>query len=567
MRGGTQPSARLHHVAGLTQGVGLVMLVPFLELIGLGETKGSEGIATHISGVLGWLGLPVNMTSILCLYVVIVSTHSIVARYREVLNSKIVNGFTQAMRQSLYRALSRAEWLCFLRSKTSDITHVLTVDIQRVGFATQQLLQLIGKIIIVNVYIVVALVLSVPMTVFSLAFGIGFLLLMHPFNRKAQSTGEDLRGSVSNMYAAITEHLGGMKIAKSYNLGNRHQETFRLITNSITDQLVNFAKINTATRMYYEIGAAVALATFFFVAVVLVHIPAANLLLIVFLFARILPGFSMIQQCMQRITNAIPSFGAVLEMKKRFEAAKEPLLEDSIRPFKLNKGISFSNVSFRYDKTRQAWALRNVDLMIPAKTMTAIMGPSGAGKSTMADLILGLLSPDQGTVKIDGKPLSGDFLHRWRQSVGYVPQDTFLFNDTIRANLLWALPNAEDKDLWRVLRLSAADGFVSGAPQGLDAVVGDRGGWLSGGERQRIALARALLREPSLLLLDEATSSLDTESEEYINEAIDRLQGKLTIVVIAHRSATIQRADHTVVLDKGQIVEGVGYGDLKLKTN
>jgi ATP-binding cassette subfamily C protein len=195
------------------------------------------------------------------------------------------------------------------------------------------------------------------------------------------------------------------------------------------------------------------------------------------------------------------------------------------------------------------------------------MGPSGAGKSTMADLILGLLSPDHGTVKIDGNPLSGGFLHRWRQSVGYVPQDTFLFHDTIRANLLWARPDAEEKDLWHVLRLSAADGFVSGAPQGLDAVVGDRGGWLSGGERQRIALARALLREPSLLLLDEATTSLDTESEEYINEAIDRLHGKLTIVMIAHRSAAIRRADRIVVLDKGQIIEGVGYGDLKLRVS
>ncbi len=222
-----------------------------------------------------------------------------------------------------------------------------------------------------------------------------------------------------------------------------------------------------------------------------------------------------------------------------------------------------SNVSIRYNKTRHAWALRGVDLMIPARTMTAIMGPSGAGKSTMADLILGLLSPDQGTVKIDGKPLSGDFLHRWRRSVGYVLQDTFLFNDTIRANLLWALPNAEEKDLWRVLRLSAAEEFVSSVPEGIDAMVGDRGGWLSGGERQRIALARALLREPSLLLLDEATSSLDTESEEYINEAIDRLHGKLTIVVIAHRSATIQRADRIVVLDKGQIVEGVGYAVMR----
>ena len=143
--------------------------------------------------------------------------------------------------------------------------------------------------------------------------------------------------------------------------------------------------------------------------------------------------------------------------------------------------------------------------------------------------------------------------------MGYVPQDVFLFHDTLRANLLWALPGAEDAALWAVLRLAAADAFVSRMPEGLDTIVGDRGVRLSGGERQRIALARALLRKPSLLLLDEATSSLDSESERQIQEAVNGLPGNVTILAIAHRSSTILRADRVVVLDKGRIVEeGLG---------
>jgi ATP-binding cassette subfamily C protein len=227
----------------------------------------------------------------------------------------------------------------------------------------------------------------------------------------------------------------------------------------------------------------------------------------------------------------------------------------AIAPIRLDREIHLSNVSFRYDKSDKAWALRGVDVTILARSMTAVVGPSGAGKSTMADLILGLLSPEQGMVRIDGQPLSGELLHRWRHSVGYVPQDTFLFHDTIRANLLWALPDARDRDIWSALRLAAADEFVSNTPKGLDTVVGDRGVRLSGGERQRIALARALLRRPSLLLLDEATSSLDSENERQIQEAINRLHGELTILVIAHRPSTIQRADQVVVLDKSKVVE------------
>jgi ATP-binding cassette subfamily C protein len=540
---------------GLTQGVGLLMLIPFLRLIGLGSGEDPGGLATYIGNAFAWAGLPLSMPSILCVYVGIVAAHAMVTRYREVLNTKIIYGFTQVLRNSLYQAFCRTEWLCFLRTRGSDVTHVLTSDLQRVGFATQQLLQLAGTIIIAGVHIVVALIISVPMTLFALACGGGFLLVLRPFNRQSNTFGRRLRGSMNDMYSAVTEHLGGMKIAKSYSLEDQHEQNFRNITNGVTDQMVRFTRVNAATRMYYEVGAAAALAAFFFVAVEMAHMPAANLLLIVFLFARLLPRFSMIQQCVQRIANALPSFEAALEMEKRFEEMKEPLSITTVSPLKLNREILLSSVSFRYDKNSEIWALRDVDLVIPARGTTAIVGPSGAGKSTMADLILGLLSPEQGTISINGKPLTGELLHRWRRSVGYVPQDTFLFHDTIRANLLCALPDAKDSDLRQVLRLAAADQFVSRIPEGLDAVVGDRGVRLSGGERQRIALARALLRKPSLLLLDEATSSIDTESERRIQEVINKLRGELTMVIIAHRPSTIRRADRIVVLDHSRIVE------------
>jgi len=540
---------------GMTQGVGLLMLIPFLGVIGLGGGESSTGFAAHMGKVFSWLGLPLTLPTILCLYLGIVTAHATVTRYREVLNTRIINEFTQALRNRLYQALCRAQWLCFLRTKSSDVTHVLTADLQRVGFATQQLLQLIGTIIIAGVHIAVALMISVPMTLFAIACGGGFLLVLRPFNRRSNTFGRRLRGSMNDMYSAVTEHLGGMKIAKSFSLEEAHEENFQNITDDVTGQMVRFTRVNAATRMYYEIGAAAALAAFFFVAVTVGHMPAADLLIIVFLFARLLPRFSTIQQGVQRIANALPSFEAALEMEKRFEEMKEPLPLGVISPLRLDREIGLSNVSFRYDKNSEIWALRDVNVIIPAMGMTAVVGPSGAGKSTLADLILGLLSPERGQVTIDGKALTGSLLHRWRRSVGYVPQETFLFHDTIRANLLWALPNATDEDLWSALRMAAADGFVSQTSKGLDTIVGDRGVRLSGGERQRIALARALLRKPTLLLLDEATNSLDSENEQRIHEVLNELHGDLTILMIAHQSPHILRADRTVVLDKGRIVE------------
>jgi ATP-binding cassette subfamily C protein len=211
-------------------------------------------------------------------------------------------------------------------------------------------------------------------------------------------------------------------------------------------------------------------------------------------------------------------------------------------------------VYFRYPAT-DTNILRQIDLALPARQTIALVGPSGAGKSTLADIILGLLAPSEGQILLDNRPLDTAATRHWRQAVAYVPQDTFLFHDTVRANLLWAAPAATEADLWGSLQLAAAAEFVTALPEGLDTVLGDRGIRLSGGERQRLALARALLRKPALLLLDEATSALDSEHEQRIQTAIHQLHGELTIVLIAHRLSTVRYADQIVVMEQGQIVE------------
>jgi ATP-binding cassette subfamily C protein len=190
-------------------------------------------------------------------------------------------------------------------------------------------------------------------------------------------------------------------------------------------------------------------------------------------------------------------------------------------------------------KEKETYAFQNATFDIPSQKITAVVGPSGAWKSSLADLLLGLLKPETGKITVDGVEITRENLHAWRHSVGYVPQETFLFNDTVRGNLLWAMPSAKEEDLWEALRMAAAEDFVGKLPQGLDTVLSDRGIMLSGGERQRITLARTLLRKPRLLLLDEATSALDSENERWIHQAIESLYDNLTIVIIAHRQSTI----------------------------
>jgi ATP-binding cassette subfamily C protein len=219
------------------------------------------------------------------------------------------------------------------------------------------------------------------------------------------------------------------------------------------------------------------------------------------------------------------------------------------------------DVVFRYAANTPP-ALDGVNAEIPARGITAIIGPSGAGKSTFADIVLGLQPPDSGRVLVDGVPLDGATRRAWRRRVGYVPQDGFLFHDTIRANLKAVAPEASEAVLWSGLEMAAADDFVRALPRGLDTVVGDRGGNLSGGERQRLTLARAFLRRPALLMLDEPTSALDSDSERRVLAVLRRLSAHTAVVVIAHRPSTARLSDRVIVLEAGRVAAAGPWASL-----
>ncbi len=357
------------------------------------------------------------------------------------------------------------------------------------------------------------------------------------------------------MNAVIAEHIAGFKIAKSHGRGDHHHAIFTHLTHAISRHFVETNLSFSSSRAFFEFATSVALVAFLYAATALFGLPASQLVVIAFVFTRLMPRIATIQSNWQRLLQYQDSYEAVVKMQNALDEAAEPEQPALLEPVTLEQEVRLIDVSFHYDLHGGQAAVEGVNFRIPARQTTALVGRSGAGKSTIADLVLGLLSPTGGRVLVDGAPLEDALLQRWRKAIGYVPQEPFLFHETIRANLLWAKPDATTEDLQAVLRTAAAEDFISRLPNGLDSVVGDRGVRLSGGERQRLTLARALLRKPTLLLLDEATSSLDNENERSVKDAIDLLHGELTIVVIAHRLSTVQTADQVVVLADGRVVE------------
>ncbi|NEO15298.1 MULTISPECIES: ABC transporter ATP-binding protein [unclassified Moorena] len=221
---------------------------------------------------------------------------------------------------------------------------------------------------------------------------------------------------------------------------------------------------------------------------------------------------------------------------------------------RLREDIEFKSVSLSYTND-DTFALKNLTFTLPRHQVTALVGESGAGKSSIIDLFIGLYQPTAGHILVNGRPLADYCLEDWRQQIGVVSQDTFIFNDSILENLRYGRPSASLDEVVEAAKAAQAHKFILALPDGYETVVGERGYKLSGGQRQRLALARALIKQPEILILDEATSALDSESEKLIQQALEQFQKERTVIVVAHRLSTIAEADQILVLERGEVVE------------
>jgi ABC transporter fused permease/ATP-binding protein len=270
-------------------------------------------------------------------------------------------------------------------------------------------------------------------------------------------------------------------------------------------------------------------------------------------------GFADLYSQLQKTIGATQRVREIIkEPGEDVMVVREPLDEK----YKLSGQVEFENLSFSYPSRPEVQVLKHVSLVAQPGEQIALVGPSGAGKSTIVSMLLRFYNPDGGRIKYDGMDGADIPLSQLRQQMAFVPQDVMLFGGTIKENIAYGNPDASDEQIKEAARKANAHDFISGFPEGYETVVGERGIKLSGGQRQRIAIARAILKDPAILILDEATSSLDSTSEQQVQEALENLMKNRTSFVIAHRLSTVRNADKIYVLDKGQIVESGTHQEL-----
>jgi ATP-binding cassette subfamily C protein len=548
----------------LLDGVGLLLLIPVISYSGIVSFEAGNPLVTKAFGFLQQIPTTWGLSLILLLFLIVNIVQNLLQRYVTIKNVKIQHGFARYLRLEIYRDLLNANWDFYLKRRKSDLINTITAEIARVSAGTNMVTQFITAIIFTVIQIGIAFLLSPQITMFVLLSGIILAFFSRGFIKRSSLLGSKTSEIGQSFLGGITDNFNGIKDIKSNTLEQSRMNWFRSITQRMHDEQMEYITLKTASQFYYKMASAVLISIFIFFSVNLFNSQSAQLMLIIIIFTRLWPRVTGIQANLEQIATTIPALKAVLNLKNESLVAKElnDLDFQKIKPMDIKKGIECSNVYFRYDQNNTIYALNGINVFIPTNSMTAVVGKSGAGKSTLIDILMGLLYPEKGQVLVDDTLLTGENLLSLRQSISYVPQDPFLFNGTIRDNLLMIDPDASEDQMWEALEFSAAEEFVVKLPNGLDTFIGDRGIRLSGGERQRLVLARAILRKPSILILDEATSALDSESESKIQESLERLKGSVTIIVIAHRLSTIRNSDQVIVLERGGIIQTGEYGQL-----
>ncbi|MGG2938218.1 ABC transporter ATP-binding protein [Bacillus pacificus] len=545
----------------ILEGVGILLLIPLMSFIGIvsiGETNKTTALLPIIH-FLQQFSKATGLFIILVVYIFIVGIQNCLQRNVILRDVKIQQGFIRQLRIDTYDAILHAKWKVFLKTRRADFINSLTSGLARISFGINLSLQLVAAIAFTVIQISFALWLSAKITVFVLFSSIFFAFIARIFIKKARMLGERTSELAQQYLAGTTDHLNGIKDIKSNVLEESCLMWFRDLTRKMVNEQIEYMEMKSSSQLLYKTALAILVAVFIFLFTMIFDAHSEELLLIVLIFYRLWPRFIGIQSNLEQIAASIPAFQNLIDLRKECQMARE-LIIDSYQlkykdPLVIETGLECHNVYFRYAPPEGVYVLQNINVQIPSNHMIAIVGRSGAGKSTLVDIITGFMEPERGQILIDGTPLTLENVFSFRQAISYVSQEPFLFNTSIRENLLMFDSDASEEQIWDALEFAAAAEFVKGLPQGLDTCIGDRGFRISGGERQRIVLARAILKKPSILVLDEATSALDTENELKIQVALEKLKGKMTLIIIAHRLSTIRNADQVIVLDNGRIVQ------------
>ncbi|MBX3615667.1 ABC transporter ATP-binding protein [Nitrosomonas sp.] len=535
-------------IAGIAEGLSLTALLPLIS-IAVGDSGGENdsGIGQFMEKALRDIGIDPTLDTILVIIVggMFFKGFVLLLANRQV--GYTVAHVATALRLDLIEALLASRWQYYLRQPVGSLANSIASEAYRAANGFEHSVNVLSLMVQVLVYAIVALFISWEATLASLIIGSFLLFVLNSLVSATRRAGTKQTHLLRDLLAYLSDVLSSVKSLKAMARDNVADAILREQTQQLEKATRREVMNREALNSLQEPILAALTASGLYLALVVWQLSLPEVMLMVFLLTRILGLLNKTQRRHQQLAAQESAYWALRRAAEGARAAAERAT-GTLHPT-LQKGVTLHHVRFNYERKV---IFKDLNIEIPINTFTAVMGPSGTGKSTLLDLLCGLTEPQSGEVRIDGVSLHDINLREWRHMIGYVSQDTILLHDTVMNNILVGEPALTAADAERALRQAGAWDFVSLLPEGLQTVVGERGGLLSGGQRQRIAIARALAHKPSFLILDEPTSALDPESEQTICETLQKLAKDLTIIAVSHQPAVINAADRVFMLSNGE---------------
>ena len=569
-------------IAALAEGVGILMLLPLLQRLEGAEdipvaanaqlpagakeiASANTGIGGFLQEILSSLGLADSTVAVLLIITVAFIAKGLITFGALGFDAYLRGKLLRELRGRLFDHYSRMSYSYYASHNTGHFTNLINEQVNRALHAFRSLMVLGAQLVSSSIYLALAFVVAWRFGLMALAIGITLLHLFRRLNAFVREQSRRTAHETGYLAKLLIQTLTAFKYLTSTAKIAPLRSTIQASIDRLTTYQIRTGMASGFTQAIREPIAVVFIMIIVLVQLVYLHQPLAPILVSILLFYRSLNAILGVQGNWQIVLEYIGS----LEMVRDEFTAQIHNQEPDGNQFVpcLSQGICLTNVHFSYDP-KLGEVLSDISVCIPARTSVALVGESGAGKSTLVDLVTLLLKPQQGQVAIDGIPGDRIHLNSWRQQIGYISQETVIFDDTIANNIcLWQGDIVSNQLLFENIQVAARQAhiahFIETLPDGYHTLVGDRGLRLSGGQRQRLFIARELFRKPNLLILDEATSALDSESEYAIQQSIDALKGHITVVIIAHRLSTIRNVDQVYVFDQGRLVEQGGYEELR----
>ena len=554
---------------GVTGGFSIVLLIPMLQLLSIGAGEATEGVALFIQNLADKAGIELTIGSILLVYMVLLTLTALLQYWKALLDARYQQTFIYTLRRRLFRKILMADWqLLNSRSKTNHL-QVLTREVPNLANYYFFYLKLLTTLIMTAAYTLYAMLVSAGFTLIIIAVGIIVFFLLRRFLMRSFRLGKGYVDSYSRLLKYIDDFWQTVKIAKVHSSEDYYFNRFDEASTSLLNMEYRMQKNWSVPQLIQRIVGLAVLVGIVWFGYRSGTIPMASFVILILLFSRIYPQLIAINTDVNMIVSNVASVKLVMQLD---EDLPEPgATAGGVHPsVALKKEIRLEDITFAYPDGEKLFD--GFRAVIRANAITGIVGQSGRGKTTLIDLIAGLQRPGAGKIFIDGVPLDEDLLPAWRAGLGYLPQDPFFIDGTLRENLVWdsggrpadenragasggrsgdndhrgSISGVSDEEIMAVLEQVNAVHLVTRFRKGLDAFIVNYPFAFSGGECQRLALARVLLRRPSVLLLDEATSSLDAENEAIIMEVLARLKERITIVFVTHRESVVRWFDEVI---------------------